>query len=509
MILGVKGHRMDKKYIMSIDQGTTGTRVFFFDHSGTVHTSAYREITQIYPQPGWVEQKPQEYWETTLACTKEAMEVGSISPEEIQAIGITCQRETTILWDRITGEPFYNAIVWQSRQTADICEGMKARGYEKLVREKTGLSIDAYFSASKIRFILDRIPNAAELISSGRLCFGNIDSYLIWKLTGGASHVEDYSNAARTLFVNIHTLEWDDELLAMLDIPREILPELKPSSGVMAVTDRKIFFGQEIPIAGDAGDQSAATFGQTCFTPGSVKNTYGTALAMMMNIGKRPIPSNYGLITDLLWVLDKPEYSFEAVNFNGGAVIQWLRDGLKIISNSAESTAKAMKVPDTGGVYIVPAFTGLCTPYWDMYARGTITGITRGTTEEHICRAAIESMAYQSRDSLESMSADAADPIRSLRVDGGATKSEFLMQFQADVLGIPIEIPQVAEMAALGAAYLAGLGVGFWKDKQEIEKHWKLAKRYEPRMTKDQRDHLYAGWQIAVKRSLSNLEKTN
>lgn len=500
---------MDKKYIMSIDQGTTGTRVFFFDNSGAVHSSAYREITQIYPHPGWVEQKPQEYWETTMACAKEAMENGKILVDEIAAIGITCQRETTIIWNNKTGEPLYNAIVWQSRQTAEICESLKSKGYESIVREKTGLSIDAYFSASKIRFILDRVPGIDGLIAKGEICFGNIDSYLIWKLTGGLSHVEDFSNAARTLLVNIHTLEWDKELLAMLDIPEKILPKLVPSSGVMAVTNKNVFFDREIPIAGDAGDQSAATFGQACFQPGDVKNTYGTALAMMMNIGKEPIPSSHGLITDLLWRLDVPEYSFEAVNFNGGAVIQWLRDGLKIISSSAESTTKALRVPDTGGVYVVPAFTGLCTPYWDMYARGTIVGITRGTTDEHICRAAIESMAYQTRDSLESMTADARYEIKSLRVDGGATRSELLMQFQADILGIPIEIPQVAEMAALGVAYLAGLGVGFWKDKQEIEKHWKLARRYEPAMKVDQREELYSGWKVAVQRSLSNIGKSS
>jgi glycerol kinase len=433
------------------------------------------------------------------------MEAGNVSPDQILAIGITCQRETTIIWDRETGEPLYNAIVWQSRQTADICESMKLKGYEPLVRERTGLSIDAYFSASKIRFILDRIPDCETLLAQGKLCFGNIDSFLIWKLTGGASHVEDYSNAARTMLLNIHTLKWDPELLAMLDIPEKILPQLKPSSGIMAMTDRNGFFGREIPIAGDAGDQSAATFGQTCFKPGNVKNTYGTALAMMMNIGKVPIPSKFGLTTDLLWQLDEPEYAFEGVNFNGGAVIQWLRDGLKIITSSAESTSKALRVPDTGGVYLVPAFTGLCTPYWDMYARGTIVGITRGTTDEHLCRAAIESMAYQTRDVLESMNADAQKEIKSLRVDGGATRSELLMQFQADILGIPIEIPQVAEMAALGAAYLAGLGVGFWKDKAEIEKHWKLARRYEPAMNEDQKEALYAGWKTAVQRSLSNI----
>ena len=496
---------MENKFIMSIDQGTTGTRVIFFTHSGTVHSSAYREISQIYPKPGWVEHKPLEYWETTEVCARDAMASGGISSDQIEAIGITCQRETTILWNKETGEPLYNAIVWQSRQTADICEGLKKQGYEALVRDRTGLSIDAYFSASKIRFILDRIPDSEKLIAENKLCFGNIDSYLIWKLSGGESHVEDYSNAARTMLLNIHTLDWDPDLLAMLNIPEAILPSLKPSSGILAYTDNNCFLGREIPISGDAGDQSAATFGQACFQPGSVKNTYGTALAMMMNIGKKPIPSSYGLTTDLLWQLKESEYAFEGVNFNGGAVIQWLRDGLRIIKDSAESTTKALRVPDTGGVYVVPAFTGLCTPYWDMYARGTVVGITRGTTDEHLCRAAIESMAYQTRDVLESMNADAQKDIKVLRVDGGATKSELLMQFQADILGIPIELPQVTEMAALGAAYLAGLGVGFWKDKKEIEKNWRLAKRYTPEMSEDQREELYTGWKVAVKRSLSDI----
>ena len=494
---------MTDEYIMAIDQGTTGTRVIFFDHSGSPVSKSYREINQIYPFPGWVEQNPKEYWETTVHCAKEAMGKADIKPEEIKAIGITCQRETTVIWDKETGEPYYNSIVWQSRQTADICEDLISRGYGDLVHQKTGLSIDAYFSGTKIRFILDRIPDIDNLIRQDKICFGNIDSYLIWKLSGGRYHVEDYSNAARTLLLNIHTLDWDDELLSMLDIPKSILPKLVPSSGIMATTDKSGFLGREIPIAGDAGDQSAATFGQACFNPGQVKNTYGTALAMMMNIGGSPTDSSFGLTTDLLWVLDQPEYSFEGVIFNGGAAIQWLRDGLKIIKESAESTEKALRVPDTGGVYFVPAFTGLGTPYWDMYARGTIVGITRGTTDEHLCRATLESLAYQSREMLDSMKADAMFTIDSLRVDGGATRSEFLMQFQADILGIPIVLPKETEMAAMGAAYLAGLGVKFWKDKEEITQHWKVARTYEPKMSEDQREALYSGWKDAVHRSLS------
>lgn len=494
---------MTNQYIMAIDQGTTGTRVIFFDHSGNQASKSYREINQIYPHPGWVEQNPSEYWETTVVCAQEAMERAGITPEEIRAIGITCQRETTVLWNKDTGQPFYNSIVWQSRQTADICENLIAQGYGEMVHKKTGLSIDAYFSATKIRFILDRIPDIENLIKQDKVCFGNIDSYLIWKLSGGKYHVEDHSNAARTLLVNIHTLDWDDELLAMLDIPKNILPKLVPSSGPMATTSKDGFLGREVPIAGDAGDQSAATFGQACFKPGQVKNTYGTALAMMMNIGDSPTDSNFGLTTDLLWKLDKPEYAFEGVIFNGGAAIQWLRDGLKIIKDSSESTEKALKVTDTGGVYFVPAFTGLCTPYWDMYARGTIVGITRGTTDEHICRATLESLAYQTREMLDSMKSDTSYKIETLRVDGGATRSEFLMQFQADILGIPIVLSKEVEMAALGAAYLAGLGVGFWEDKDEILSHWKISKRYEPKMSQDQREALFAGWKEAVQRSLS------
>ena len=493
---------MEKKYILSIDQGTTGTRVILFDHDGMVHSSAYREIRQIFPNPGWVEHDPEEYWETTMVCAKEALEKASAGIEEIAGIGITCQRETTVMWDRDTGVPVYNAIVWQSRQSAGICEELKAKGLEEKVKSKTGLVIDAYFSATKIMWILDNVPGVREKALEGKVLMGNIDSWLIWKLSGGAYHVEDYSNASRTMLFNIHTLKWDEELLDIFGIPAKILPRVVPSSGVMAATSKNVFFGKEIPIAGAVGDQQSATFGQTCFKPGMAKNTYGTSMAMMMNIGKKPIVSKHGLTTDLLWVLDEAEYGFEGVVFIGGAVIQWLRDGLKIIKDSAESTAKAVRVPDTGGVYIVPAFTGLCSPYWDMYARGTIVGITRGTTDEHICRAALESMAYQTRDELAAMVEDAGIEIKSLRVDGGATKSDFLMQFQADILGIPIELPVVTEMAALGAAYLAGLGVGFWRDRDEIAKQWKVMRVFEPRMDAQKREELYAGWKRAVERSL-------
>lgn len=495
---------MDKKYIMSIDQGTTGTRVILFNHDGLVHSSAYREIKQIYPNPGWVEHDPMEYWDTTVECSCEALEKGKALACEIAAIGITCQRETTIMWDKETGIPVYNAIVWQSRQTAHICEDLKERGYEETVRNKTGLLIDAYFSGTKIKWIIDNVPGVKEKIAQGKICMGNIDSWIIWKLSGGAYHVEDYSNASRTMLLNIHTLDWDKELLDALDIPVSILPLLKPSSGIMATTSKSVFFGEEIPIAGDAGDQHAATFGQTCFKPGMAKNTYGTALALMMNIGEKVVLSKNGLTTDLGWVINgKVEYALEGVVFVGGAAIQWLRDGLRIIKSSQECNIMAEKVSDTGGVYLVPAFTGLCAPYWDMYARGTIIGITRGTSAEHICRSALESLAYQTRDVLEAMMGDSGEKAKSLRVDGGATKSDFLMQFQADILGVPVELPSVTEMAALGAAYLAGLGVGFWNNKDEVAKQWKVAKVFEPKMKEDKREELYNGWKRAVQRSLN------
>jgi glycerol kinase len=491
-----------KKYIMAIDQGTTGTRVILFNQDGEVHSTAYREIQQIYPQPGWVEHNPREYWQTVQDCTREVLKKGRAKAAEIAAIGITNQRETTILWDRETGEPVYNAIVWQCRRTAPLCDRLKDLGLEPLVREKTGLVIDAYFSATKIRWIMDNVPGVREKIARGSICMGNIDSWIIWNLSRGAYHVTDYSNASRTMLLNIHTLRWDEELLRELKIPEEILPALKPSSGEMARTNREVFFGEQIPIAGVAGDQHAATFGQTCFRPGMVKNTYGTALALMMNIGETPKLSSNGLTTDLAWHIGgRTEYALEGVVFIGGAAVQWLRDGLRIIGSAQEASALAEKVSDTGGVYMVPAFTGLCAPYWDMYARGLIVGLTRGTGREQIARAALESMAYQTRDILDAMEADSGEKAASLRVDGGATASNFLMQFQADVLGRRVERPSVTEMAARGAAYLAGLGVGFWKTKEEVSRHWKLDRLFEPRMSPDQRDQLYAGWRNAVQRS--------
>lgn len=493
---------MSKEYIMAIDQGTTGTRVIFVDWEGNIVSSAYREIRQIFPHPGWVEHDPLEHWETTVLCAEEAMRKAGIKASQIAGIGITNQRETTVMWDKETGQPLYNAIVWQCRRTAPLCEELKARGFEEKVRAKTGLTIDAYFSATKIKWILDNVPEAWEGIRKGRVRVGCVDSWLMWKLSGGQAHVTDYSNASRTMLFDIQKLRWDEELLDALSIPREILPEPRPSSGPMAQTAKDVFFGVEVPIAGVAGDQHAALFGQACFKPGMAKNTYGTALALMMNIGEDFLLSQHGLTTDLAWgVGGKVEYSLEGVVFIGGAAVQWLRDGIKIIENAAQTEAMAQSVPDTAGVYVVPAFTGLCAPYWDMYARGLIIGITRGTTREHIARATLESMAYQTRDVLDAMVADSGRVLGSLRVDGGAVRNNFLMQFQADILGVPVVRPVVTEMAAMGAAYLAGLGVGFWKSKEEIAKQWKIDRVFEPQMDSSRREELYAGWKKAVERA--------
>lgn len=497
----------DKAYILAVDQGTTGTRVVLFDHDGEIAGSSYREITQIYPEPAWVEHNPNEYWSTVLECSAEVFERTGIAAKEIAAIGITNQRETTIFWDKNTGEPVTNAIVWQCRRTAHMCDEFRQAGLEEEVRQKTGLLIDAYFSATKIRWIMDNVPGVPEGIRDGRILAGNIDSWLIWKLSGGVSHVTDFSNASRTLLLNIYELDWDDGLLEGFGIPRSILPALHSSSGTMAVTSPDAFFGEEIPIAGVAGDQHAATFGQTCFRAGMAKNSYGTALALFMNTGPEAVVSKSGLTTNLGWRIgDETEYALEGVVFNGGSAIQWLRDGLRVISNSAEVSTLAAQVEDTGGVYMVPAFTGLCAPYWDMYARGTIVGITRGTSREHLARATLESLAYRTRDVMDSMAADRGEAAPSLRVDGGATQSDFLMQFQADILGIPVERPSVMEMAARGAAYLAGLGIGFWRSKDEVADQWKLDRVFEPTFSHDRRDALYAGWQKAITRALNWVE---
>ena len=498
---------MHQKYILAIDQGTTGSRVIIFNHEGEIINSAYQEIKQYYPNPGWVEHDPQEYITSVESCAKEALQKSGINAEQIEAIGITNQRETTVLWDRETGKPIYNAIVWQCRRTSDYCNYLKSKGLEKTINEKTGLLIDAYFSASKIKWIIDNVAGIKEKIKKGTICMGNVDSWIIWNLSRGKYHITDYSNASRTMLLNIHTLDWDDELLEIFGVDRSIMPRLMPTSGIAAYTAKSSFFGKEIPISGVAGDQQSALFGQGCYKPGMTKITYGTAMGLMMNIGSSPVMSNAGLLTDLLWVINKKiYYSLEGVVFIGGAVIQWLRDGLKIIKDARECDILSEKVADTGNVYLVPAFTGLCTPYWDSYARGLIIGITRGTTREHICRAAEESIAYQSKDVIDTMIADSGKVLQSLRVDGGVTKSDFLMQFQADILGIPVERPGITEMAALGAAYLAGLGVGYWEKFEDLEKHLKLEKRYEPAMEKSKRLELYKGWKRAVERSL-NWEK--
>ncbi len=499
-----------KKYILAIDQGTTSTKVIIFDHESNIIDEAKQEITQYYPQPGWVEHDAGEIRDTVIACCQEIFSRNTVNPKQIAAIGITDQRESTILWNRDTGEPVYHAICWQSRQTSPICERMKKQdGLEDMISEKTGLRIDPYFSASKIKFILENVPGVWEQVNSGKILMGTIDTWIIWNLSGKKAHVIDYTNASRTLLLNIHTLQWDDELIEKMEIPKQILPELKPSScDYLAKTDSNVFFGREIPISGDAGDQHAATIGQACFEPGMAKNTYGTSMALFMNIGEKPLRSRYGLTTDLGWVMNgEVTYAFEGVVFVGGAVVQWLRDGLGIINKASECDAYAKKVEDTQNVYIVPAFAGMCAPYWDPYARGTIIGLTRGSAKEHICRAALESMAYQTRDVIEAMEADSGKKLKALRVDGGATKSKLLLQIQADILGIPVELPQITDMAALGAAYLAGLGVGFWENVDELKKHWKIDKVFYPKMGKEKRDKLYAGWKKAVKRSLYWAEK--
>jgi len=495
---------MEKKgYIMSIDQGTGGTRVILFNHRGGIHSMAHREITQIYPRPGWVEHDPLEIWDTVIRCAEEAIRGGSVAPDEIVGIGITNQRESVVLWEKDTGKPVYNSINWQCRRTSSICDELKARGYEKKIMEKTGLIIDPYFSATKIKWIADNVRGVREKIHSGSIYMGNIDSWVIWNLSNGRYHVTDFSNASRTMLLNIHTLNWDPEIMGWLDIPQAIMPELKPSSGIMAKTDRDVFFGLEVPIAGDAGDQQSAAFGQGCFSPGTVKCTYGTAISMVMNTGEKPSFSKNGLITDLAWKIgDEVDYALEGGIYTGGAVVQWLRDGLRVLHSSDECSRLAEKVADTGGVYLVPAFTGLCAPYWDPYARGLIIGITAGTTIEHLARAAIESMAYQAKDVVEAMMADTGRKVSILRVDGGATKSDLLLQFQADILGIPLEKPAITEMTALGACYMAGLGVGFWQSKEELKQHMKIEKCFEPKMDEEMRKTLYSDWKRAVERSL-------
>lgn len=493
---------MKKHYILAFDQGTTSSRAILFDQDGKIFKVAQKELTQFYPKAGWVEHDAMEIWGSQSGVAREVLETAGISPEDIAAIGITNQRETTVVWDKVTGRPVYNAIVWQCRRTAAICDELKAKGLEAYIRENTGLVVDAYFSGTKIKWILDNVEGARERAERGELLFGNIDTWLVWNLTRGKVHVTDYSNASRTLLYNIKDLKWDEKILKELDIPMSMLPQVRPSSEVYGHTDENTFGGANIPIAGIAGDQQAALFGQACFSEGMAKNTYGTGCFMLMNTGERMVPSSNGLLTTIAWGIDgKVEYALEGSIFIAGAAIQWLRDELKLISDAADSEYYAQKVSNTNGVYVVPAFAGLGAPYWDMYARGAIVGLTRGANKNHIIRATLEAIAYQTRDVLEAMQEDSGLRLKKLKVDGGATQNNFLMQFQADILGTEVDRPQVTETTALGAAYLAGLAVGFWSDKEEIAKKWAVERKFINGISEDRRDELYNGWKKAIGRS--------
>src|SRR5688572_5020542 len=484
------------KYVLSLDQGTTSSRAIIFDQEGQPISVAQKEFTQIYPQPGWVEHDPLEIWSSQAGVLQEAIDKAGLSYENIAAIGITNQRETTVVWDRETGKPVYNAIVWQDRRTASYCDSIREE-YGKLIQEKTGLIVDSYFSATKVKWILDNVTGARQKAEEGKLVFGTIDTWLVWNLTGGMVHITDVSNASRTLLFNIHTLSWDDELLRLFEIPYQMLPEVRSSSEVYGETSGKIF-PHKIPIAGIAGDQQAALFGQLCTKTGMVKNTYGTGCFMLMNIGDKPILSKNNLVTTIAWQVDgKVQYALEGSIFIGGAVVQWLRDGLGIINSSSAVEELAAKVSDNGGVYLVPAFAGLGAPHWNQYARGTMVGITRGTTSAHIARAALESIALQTMDVLKAMEADAGAPIRELRVDGGATVNDLLMQIQSNVLNAKVVRPLITETTAMGAAYLAGLAVGYWKNVDEIRKQWKPAKTFSP--DSSQTKELKKGWEKAVR----------
>jgi len=494
---------VEKKFVLAIDQGTTSCRAILFDRESNILGVAQKEFTQIYPQPGWVEHNAEEIWDTQLAVIKELVSQQGINPGEIAAIGITNQRETTVVWDRHTGKPVYNAIVWQCRRTTSICEDLKARGLEPAIKEKTGLVVDAYFSGTKVKWILDHVEGARRRARDGDLLFGNIDTWLVWKLTGGRVHATDYSNASRTLMYNINQLAWDDDVLKELDVPAAMLPRVMPSSGVFGETDPSVFMGAAVPIAGIAGDQQAALFGQVCHRPGMAKNTYGTGSFMLMNTGDQVYRSKNGLLTTIAWGIgDRVEYALEGSIFITGAAVQWLRDGLKVIEAAPDSEYFAAKVGGAGGVYVVPAFVGLGAPYWDMRARGLVIGITRGTTKEHIIRATLDSIAYQTRDVLAAMESDSGITLQSLRVDGGAVKNNLLMQFQADILNVPVERPRITETTALGAAYLAGLAVGFWSTREELADRWQLDRKFVPLMDEQERNRLYGGWQKAVGRSL-------
>ena len=494
---------MSKKYVLALDQGTTSSRAIVFDSESNIVAVAQKEFTQIFPKPGWVEHNADEIWSSQIGVVAEAVAKAGISASDIAAIGITNQRETTVVWDKNTGKPVYNAIVWQSRQTMDICNDLKAKGLEDTFRQKTGLVVDAYFSGTKVKWILDNVEGARAKAEKGDLLFGTIDTWLIWKLSGGKVHVTDYSNASRTLMYNIRELKWDEELLAALTVPACMLPKVRPSSEVYGNTDPSVFLGATVPIAGAAGDQQSALFGQTCFKPGMAKNTYGTGCFMLMNTGDKVYESKNGLLTTIAWGIDgKVEYALEGSIFVAGSAVQWLRDGLKLIDAAPDSEYIAGKVNDSEGVYVVPAFVGLGAPYWNMTARGAILGLTRGTTKAHVVRATLDSMAYQTKDVLSAMEADSAIKLQALKVDGGAVANNILMQFQADILGVPVDRPQVTETTALGAAYLAGLAVGVWNNKEDLVKNWKLDTRFEPEMAVEQSGKYYKGWQKAVKRSM-------
>ena len=497
-----------EKYILSFDAGTTSSRAIIFNKKGQIINVAQKEFQQIYPKAGWVEHDPMEIWASQSGVAREVLEMSAIRPDQIVGIGITNQRETTLVWDKNTGKPVYNAIVWQCRRTASYCERLKEKGWIDKIRDKTGLVLDAYFSTTKIAWILDNVEGAREKAERGDLLFGTVDTWLVWNLTRGKVHVTDYSNASRTMLFNIKDLKWDDEILEALNIPRSMMPEVKDSSCIYGYTDEHTYGGARIPIAGIAGDQQAALFGQNCFKPGMVKNTYGTGCFVLMNTGQEMIRSKNGLLTTIAWGIDgKVSYALEGSVFIAGAAIQWLRDELRLVYDSPQSEYYANKIEDTDGVVVVPAFTGLGAPYWDMYARGGIFGLTRGTKREHLVRATLESLAYQSKDVIEAMQEDAKIPLAYLRVDGGASANNFLMQFQADMLNTEVHRPRTLETTSLGAAYLAGLAVGYWKDLDEISEDFSIDRTFKPQMSQEKRDKNYKYWKKAIERSMDWLDK--
>jgi len=499
---------MKKSYVLALDAGTTSSRAILFNNDSEIVGVAQKEFTQFYPKPGWVEHDPIEIWETQKSVILEVLAKTHIHPEEIASIGITNQRETTVIWNKLTGKPVYNAIVWQCRRTASICEEIKGTELESIITDHTGLVVDAYFSATKIKWVLDHVDGARKSAERGNLLFGTIDTWLLWNLTNGKTHATDYSNASRTMCFNIKILKWDEKILDDLNIPSSLLPEVRPSSGFFGVADTQLFKGVDVPITGIAGDQQAALFGQTCFKAGMAKNTYGTGCFLMMNTGNKPIASQHGLLTTIAWGIDgKVNYALEGSVFSGGSAVQWLRDGLKLINNADESEEYALQVEDSNGVYVVPAFTGLGAPYWDMYARGAILGLTRGASRAHIVRATLESIAYQSKDLFEAMKEDSGINLTELNVDGGASANQFLMQFQADILGVTVNRPKVLETTALGVAYLAGLHSGVWETKEAISQRWVIDRKFHVEMEEKKRSRLYNNWKKAVQRASAWEEK--